>query len=77
MPRLATPALQGQKRPCDEGNNASNCRQQQWRGAGNDASACRDCFVTGKTQGCNAGGKAKVMRTKMPAQQGQKHPATR
>jgi hypothetical protein len=49
-------------------------RQRQWRGAGNDASACCNCFVTGQMPGCDAGGKAKAMRTKMPAQQGQKCP---
>jgi hypothetical protein len=50
------------------------CQQRQWRDAGNDASACRDCFVTGQTPVCNAGGNAKAMRATMPVQRGQKRP---
>jgi hypothetical protein len=49
-------------------------RQRQWRDAGNDASACCDCFVTGQTPVCNAGSNAKATRTTMPARRGQKHP---
>jgi hypothetical protein len=48
-------------------------RQQQWPNAGNDASACRNCFMTGQMPVCDAGGNARATRSTMPAQQGQKH----
>jgi hypothetical protein len=49
-------------------------RQRQWRDAGNDASACCNCIVTGQTLVRDAGGNSKAMRAMMPAQRRQKRP---
>jgi hypothetical protein len=48
--------------------------QQQLRNAGNDASVCCNCFVTGQMLVRDAGGNTKATRATMPAQQGQKRP---
>jgi hypothetical protein len=74
--------MQGWQRQHNKGKDAHVTRatmpvqrwQQRWRNAGNDASACHNCFVTGQTPVRDAGNDAKVMRVTMPEQQGQKRP---
>jgi hypothetical protein len=81
---VAAQVCQGWQHQCYKGNNAHVMRatmpvlrrQRQWRGAGNDASACCDCLVTGQTPGRDAGGEAKAMSktgAMMPARGGQRH----
>ncbi len=80
----AAQVCQGWQHQCYKGNNArvmratmpALLRQQQCRGAGNDASMCCDCLMTGQTPGCNAGGEAKAMSetgAMTPARGGQRH----
>jgi hypothetical protein len=51
--------------------------QRQQRDAGDDASKCRNCFVTGQTPVCDAGSNAKATRATMPARRGQKCPCNK
>ncbi len=51
--------------------------QRQGRGAGNDASACRDCFVTGQMPVSNAGDKAKASGQRCQHDKGKSAHATR
>ncbi len=80
----AAQVCRGWQHQCYKGNNARVTRatmpalhwQQQWHGAGNDASACCDCLMTGQMPGRDAGGKAKVMSktgAMVPARGGQRH----
>jgi hypothetical protein len=78
--RAKTPARRGQQCRRNVSNNNGAMLailQQQWRNAGNDASACCNCVVTGKMPVCNAGSNAKVTKATMPARQGQKRPCNK
>jgi hypothetical protein len=77
VPRAAMPAWQGQRRPCNKGDDAGATPATTMAQCWHDASACRNCVVTRQTQVCNAGSNAKMTRATMPAQQGQKRPCNK
>ncbi len=68
MPKWQCQRNMGKDTRTTRGTMPALHRQHQRRDAGDDASACCNCFVTGQTPVRDAGGNAGATRAMMPAQ---------